>query len=97
MNSIHTAVQTVAYKAAALHAVNTDPVKPPGMGNLTKLIGWCAWGVTIAAVLGFLGGLVYMIICAFRGDDINGVKPSLICLVVAVVAGSAGTFINALT
>lgn len=76
---------------------NSAPVKPPGMGNLTKLIGWCSWGVGLAALLGFLGGLAFMISCAFRGQEIEGVKPSLICLVVAIVAGSAGVFFNELT
>ncbi|TWE07369.1 hypothetical protein [Rudaeicoccus suwonensis] len=89
------------FKSAALTAmpagVDTTPVQPPGMGNLTLLIGWVAWGVCIAAVLGFLGGLVYLIFCALRGDEIQGVKPCIVCLVVAVVAGSAGTFISALS
>lgn len=78
-------------------AWDSHPVKPPGMGNLTKLIGWTVWGVGLAALLGFLGGLIYMISCAFRGQEIEGVKPSLICLVVAIVAGSAGLFFNELT
>lgn len=76
---------------------SSDPKQPPGMGNLTKLIGWCSWGVGLAALLGFLGGLAFMISCAFRGQEIEGVKPSLICLVVAIVAGSAGLFFNELT
>lgn len=78
-------------------AWDSHPVKPPGMNNLTKLIGWCSWGVGLAALLGFLGGLAFMISCAFRGQEIEGVKPSLICLVVAIVASSAGVFFNELT
>jgi len=76
---------------------DSSPQEPPGMGNLSKLIGWTAWGVGLIALLGFLGGLAYMISCAFRGQEIEGVKPSLISLGVAIVAGSAGLFFNALT
>lgn len=70
---------------------------PPGVAGLTKVIGWSMWAVALLCVLGFIGGIAYLVIGMIEGREIHGVKIIGISLVGAVVVGSATTFIAALT
>ena len=70
---------------------------PPGVGGLTKVVGWSMWAVALLCVLGFIGGIAYLVIGMIEGREIHGVKIIGISLVGAVVVGSATTFIAALT
>ncbi|MBO1768256.1 hypothetical protein [Allobranchiibius sp. GilTou38] len=71
--------------------------KPPGVDGLTKVVGWSMWAVALLCVLGFIGGIAYLVIGMIEGREIHGVKIIGISLVGAVVVGSATTFIATLT
>lgn len=95
MNTSTVTTRVAAHLSSRFTAVGIQT--PPGVGGLTKVIGWSMWAVALLCVLGFIGGIAYLVIGMIEGREIHGVKIIGISLVGAVVVGSATTFIAALT
>lgn len=97
MNAFLTLAAARATTAVDARFVAVGPVKPPGMGGLTQLVGWTMWIVVFLCVLAFIGGIAYLVIGMIEGREIHGVKIVGIALFGAIVVGSAGTYIATLT
>ena len=89
------ATRVAAHLSSRLSASGIQ--KPPGVAGLTQVVGWSMWAVALLCVLGFIGGIAYLVIGMIEGREIHGVKIIGISLVGAVVVGSATTFIATLT
>jgi F0F1-type ATP synthase assembly protein I len=57
----------------ALAQVALEMVAPLGVGiGLDYYFGWSPWGAVVGAVLGFVGGLVHLIVMVNRHNQAGG-------------------------
>ncbi len=97
---MNTLLTTAAVRVSATvesRFVAVGITKPPGMGGLTQVVGWTMWIVALVCVLGFVGGIAFLVIGMIEGREIHGVKIIGISLLASVVLGSASTFFATLT
>lgn len=66
---------------------NVTPEEPPGMGGLTTILGWIAWGVTILCVVGFLVGVGMLVVAQHNGER-QGAQKIVVALIAVVLIGS---------
>ncbi len=88
MNLLHAALLAVEF--------DTTPVQPPGFEGLVKILGWISWGVSaalIAAVLVSGGKFAWE---RHQTGVTEAPKMLLGALIGAVIAGGAGTILNAI-
>lgn len=76
---------------------NLDPSQPPGMENLTKILGWIAWGVSALCLAAFLVCAGWLAIATLTGQEVRAAKGLIIVLIAAVIVGSASALFAALT
>ena len=48
---------------------NVDPQQPPGMENLTTVLGWIAWGVSVLCLAAFLVCAGWLAIATLTGQS----------------------------
>jgi hypothetical protein len=88
-------------RVAAWHMVDgiaPTPDRPPGMGGMTKIVHWVAWGAVLAALIGFLVGAGTIWMKHHRGETIaNALRDIISPLIGLVIIGGAGGIIGALT
>ncbi|MDN6303065.1 MAG: hypothetical protein L0K12_00850 [Brevibacterium aurantiacum] len=70
------------------------PEAPPGSDGFLTVLNWIFWLVLLAAVAGFLIQIGMLIYNAIRGNAIQGFVGILICVVAAILAGSAVAILN---
>ncbi|MGO3313071.1 MAG: hypothetical protein ACTIMA_04805 [Brachybacterium tyrofermentans] len=70
------------------------PEAPPGSDGFLTILNWVFWMVLLAAVAGFLIQIGMLIYNAIRGNAIQGFVGILICVVAAILAGSAVAILN---
>ncbi|GAB4097698.1 hypothetical protein GCM10028787_31730 [Brachybacterium horti] len=70
------------------------PEAPPGSDGFLRVLNWIFWIVLLAAVAGFLIQIGMLIYNAIRGNAIQGFVGILICIVAAILAGSAVAILN---
>lgn len=70
------------------------PEAPPGSEGFLRVLNWVFWLVLVAAVAGFLIQVGMLIYNAIRGNAIQGFVGILICIVAAILAGSAVAILN---
>lgn len=70
------------------------PEAPPGSEGFLRVLNWIFWLVLVAAVAGFLIQIGILIYNAIRGNAVQGFVGILICIVAAILAGSAVAILN---
>lgn len=77
--------------------VNFDPQPEeiPGMGGLTTLIDYVAWGVAIIAGIAFLATIGWLAVSVFSGQEIRAGKGMMIAIVSLVLLSAAGALVGA--
>lgn len=70
------------------------PEAPPGSEGFLTILNWVFWLVLVAAVAGFLIQIGLLIYNAIQGNAIRGFAGILICIVAAILAGSAVAILN---
>lgn len=70
------------------------PVAPPGSDGFLTVLNWVFWFVLLACIAGFLVSIGMLIYNAVRGNPIQGVVMLLVCIVGAILAGSAVAILN---
>lgn len=76
---------------------NVDPQQPPGMENLTTVLGWIAWGVSVLCLAAFLVCAGWLAIATLTGQEVRAAKGLVIVLIAAVIVGAASTLFAILT
>ena len=66
------------------------PEQPPGTEGLTTAMNWLSWIVISLGLAGFLASTGYLAFAAFTGRTVNGVKGIVLCILVCILATSAG-------
>lgn len=66
-----------------------EPEQPPGLSNLSVILGWIAWGVTILCLAAFLVCAGWLAIATLTGQEIRAAKGLVIVLIAAVIVGGA--------
>ena len=80
--------------AINIPAVNATPTQPPGMENVTMILGWILWAAGLVLFVYFIFGLVTAGRNRRRGDEVEApVWP----LVAAALLGAAGAILNMIT
>jgi hypothetical protein len=80
--------------ALMIPAVNVTPTQPPGMENVTMILGWILWAAGLVLFVYFIFGLVTAGRNRRRGDEVEApVWP----LVAAALLGAAGAIWNTIT
>ncbi len=70
---------------------------PPGTAEIGTILGWCLWGVGLLCVLGIMGAVAKMVSAHHSGRTASEYVPALgICVMGAIIAGSAGSLIPSL-
>ena len=83
-----------ALNAVMVPAINATPTQPPGMENVTMILGWILWGAGLVLFVYFIFGLVTAGRNRRRGDEVEApVWP----LVAAALLGAAGAIWNMIT
>lgn len=70
---------------------NVDPQQPPGLSNLTTILGWIAWGVSVLCLAAFLVCAGWLAISTLTGQEVRAAKGLVIVLIAAVIVGGAST------
>lgn len=84
-----------AFAAAVVAGIpDPTPVEPPGVGGITTIVNWVAWGAVIICTLGFLAGAAYLAIGAFMGHEMKGAKGVGLSIVGCVMVGAAGALLG---
>jgi hypothetical protein len=82
------------FNAVVVPAINATPTQPPGMENVTMILGWILWGAGLVLFVYFIFGLVTAGRNRRRGDEVEApVWP----LVAAALLGAAGAIWNMIT
>lgn len=77
---------------------NPHAQTPPGMGKMTTVLNWAAWGSCLTCLLVFIvSGAVAAIHASSGRSAGGGFKVAAVALVGAVLTGAAGTIMNVLT
>ncbi len=87
----------VLYAAVAIGTqLDPSPEQPPGMGGLSTIVNYVAWGVVLVCLLGALGaiGMIGASVYNGRGSS-EGFKGLLLALVGCVMVGAVGGIIGA--
>jgi hypothetical protein len=80
--------------AVMVPGVNATPTQPPGMENVTIILGWILWAAGLVLFVYFIFGLVTAGRNRRRGDEVEApVWP----LVAAALLGAAGAIWNTIT
>lgn len=77
--------------------VDFDP-KPeeiPGMGGLTKLINYTAWGAAIIGGICFIATIGWLAVSVFSGQEIRAGKGMVITIGALILLGAAGAIVGA--
>ena len=85
--------------AAVLAAPSPSSAAPPGSEHFMTLLGWTAWGASIAGVIGFIAVAIGMMVSHTRGTGgTTGEHGAKFAMVAAgcVVAAAAGPIATAL-
>ena len=89
-----TTTSLTALHAVMVPAINATPTQPPGMENVTMILGWILWGAGLVLFVYFIFGLVTAGRNRRRGDEVEApVWP----LVAAALLGAAGAIWNMIT
>lgn len=87
--------QTAFTDAGTILAIpQPTPEAPPGSEGFLRVLNWIFWIVLVAAVAGFLIQVGMLIYNAIRGNAIQGFVGILICVIAAILAGSAVAILN---
>jgi len=86
-----------AVTLAAAGPPPTKPEQPPGMENVTKVLNWIAWGVTILCVVGIfmVGGK--MAISHRNGEGLEAGSGLGKVLIACILVGAASGLVGAIT
>lgn len=81
---------------AAGNPPDVNPTQPPGMGGVSKVLNWVAWGVTVLCVAGLLivGGKLAMAHRQGEGYEAGGGVAKV--LAAALLVGAASGLVGAL-
>ena len=98
-----TALSLPSSALAAGTSTTTNPgytyssTAPPGTAEIGTILGWCLWGVGLLCVLGIMGAVAKMVSAHHSGRTASEYVPALgICVMGAIIAGSAGSLIPSL-
>ena len=72
-----------------------EPEQPPGLQNLSVILGWIAWGVTILCLAAFLICAGWLAIATLTGQEVRAAKGLVIVLIAAVIVGAASAIFAA--
>ena len=85
---------TNTLNALMIPAINATLTQPPGMENVTMILGWILWAAGLVLFVYFIFGLVTAGRNRRRGDEVEApVWP----LVAAALLGAAGAIWNMIT
>lgn len=79
-----------------LAQIDVNPTTPPGMENMTKLIGWFGWFAFIVAIIGIVIGAGTLGVSAMTGGELRNTKAIGLGIVGCVIIGAAGAIVGAL-
>lgn len=68
---------------------NVDPAEPPGLSNLTTILSWIAWGVTVLCLAAFLVCAGWLAISTLTGQEVRAAKGLIVVLIASVIIGGA--------
>lgn len=87
----------VTSTGTAFAGVNFDPTPEeiPGMGGLTRLINFTAWGVAIIGGIAFLATIGWLAVSVFSGQEIRAGKGMIITIGALILLGAAGAIVGA--
>jgi len=80
--------------AVLLAVPQPTPEAPPGSDGFLTVLNWVFWFVLLACIAGFLISIGMLIYNAVRGNPIQGVVMLIVCIVGAILAGSAVAILN---
>ncbi|MGO1975555.1 MAG: hypothetical protein ACTH2Q_21580 [Propionibacteriaceae bacterium] len=80
--------------AVLLAVPQPTPEAPPGSDGFLTVLNWVFWFVLLACIAGFLVSIGMLIYNAVRGNPIQGVVMLIVCIVGAILAGSAVAILN---
>lgn len=75
----------------------TNPQQPPGMGKVTTVLNWIAWGVTILCVAGLLMVGGKLAIAHRNGEGFEAGSGLAKVLFACLLVGAASGLVGALT
>jgi len=71
------------------------PITPPGTAGVTTILGYAAWAVTIACVLGVLVTAIMMALKHRRGEGAEHMGNLGWIMVAAILGSAAGPLVTA--
>lgn len=71
------------------------PEEIPGMGGMTTLINWTAWGVAIIGGIAFIATIGWLAVSVFSGQEIRAGKGMIITVGALILLGAAGAIVGA--
>lgn len=72
-----------------------EPEEIPGMGGLTKLVNYTAWGVAIIGGIAFVATIGWLAVSVFSGQEIRAGKGMIITIGALILLGAAGAIVGA--
>ena len=80
--------------AVMIPAINATPTQPPGMENVTMILGWILWAAGLVLFVYFIFGLVQAGKARRNGES---VEAPLWPMIGALLIGSSGAIWTAVT
>ena len=89
-----TVLTVLTAAAAELLAIEVGTEEPPGFGGITTVLGWAAWFVTAACVLGIIIVAIKLAIAHRRGEGGEAAGQLGWVAFAALLGSAAGPLVN---